>query len=129
METPEIISTSLQAGVWVTSIDFKRPIFLYTSPKPVLEVHAFSCPGSVLKGQSTHGVHSSGERGQTDCLTKGYKNTPVPRGLVGQSQIEPNLSPSYTDSSGYLSRVRLAGEHGEIRTGPQISLRLHRLPD
>ena len=28
---------------------------------------------------STHGVHSGGQRGQTDGFTEGYKNPPVPR--------------------------------------------------
>ena len=59
---------------------------------------------SVLAIQSTafwsvhrnHGVPGSGEGGHTDCLTKGYKNPPVPRRLVCQIQIPPNLSPAYT---------------------------------
>ena len=57
-------------------------------------------------------------------LTKGYKNPPVPGRLVGQSQIPPNLSPAYTDSSSYLSGVRLVSQHREIGTGPQTSLAL-----
>ena len=32
-------------------------------------------------------------RGQTDGFTEGYKNPPVPRRLVGESHIPPNLSP------------------------------------
>ena len=72
------------------------------STNSVQEVHAFSHPGSVLPVQSwsvhsTHGVHSGGQRGQTDGLTEGYKNPPVPRRLVGESHIPPNLSPAYTD--------------------------------
>ena len=60
-------------------------------------VHAFSHPGSVLPVQSptfwpvhsTYGVHSGGQRGQTDGFTERYKNPPVPRRLVGESHIPP----------------------------------------
>ena len=86
---------------------FKRFIFPHTDSKSVQEVHASLCPGSVLQlqsspiwsVQSTHGVHGNGEGGQTDCITKGYKGPPVPRQLVGQSQMPPNLSSAYTNSS------------------------------
>ena len=96
----------------------------------------FSYPGSVLPIQSTAiwcvysicGVHGGGERGQTDCLTKEYKNLPVPRQLVGQSQIPPNVSLAYTNSSTYLSGVRLFGQHEEVRTGLQASIPLRSLP-
>ena len=62
-------------------------ILPYTNSQSVQEVHAFSHPGSVLPVQgptlwpvhSTHGVHSGGQRGQTDGFTEGYKNSPVPR--------------------------------------------------
>ena len=62
--------------------------------------------GSVLSGQSTtfwpvhssHAVHRNSE-GQTDGLTQSNKNPPAPRQLVGQSQIPPNLSQAYINSS------------------------------
>ena len=100
-------------------------ILPHTNSQSVQEVHAFSHPGSVLPVQSptlwsvhsTHGVHSGGQRGQTDGFTEGYKSPPVPRRLVGESQIPPNLSPAYTDLGSSLSRTRLAGEQGEVRTG------------
>ena len=38
------------------------------------------------------------------------------------------MSPAYTDLSDSLSRARLAGEQGEIRTGPKTGFQLHRLP-
>ena len=50
-------------------------------------------------------------------FTEGYKNPPVPRRLVGETHIPPNLSPAYTDLGSSLSRVRLAGEQGEVRAG------------
>ena len=75
-----------------------------------------------------HGVHSGGQRGQTDGLTEGYKNPPVPRRLVGESHVPPNLSPAYTDLGSSLSRTRVAGERGEVRTGTKTGLQLRRLP-
>ena len=46
-------------------------------------------------------------RGQTDGFTEGYKNPPVPRRLVGESHVPPNLSPAYTDLGSSLSRTRV----------------------
>ena len=111
-------------------------IFPYTNSQPVQEVHAFSHPGPVLPVQSstlwsvhsTHGVHSGGQRGQTDGFAEGYKNPPVPRGLVGESHIPPNLSPAYRDLGSSLSRTRMAGEQGEVRTGAKTGFQLRRLP-
>ena len=62
-------------------------ILPYTNSQSVQEVHEFSHPGSVLPVQSptlwsfhsTHGVHSGGQRSQTDGFTEGYKNPPVAR--------------------------------------------------
>ena len=111
-------------------------ILPYTNSQSVREVHAFSHPGSALPVQSptiwpvhsTYGVHSGGQRGQTDGFTERYKNPPVPRRLVGESHIPPNLSPAYTDLGSSLSRTRLAGEQGEVRTGPKTGFQLRRLP-
>ena len=109
---------------------FQRRILPHTNSEPVQEVYAFSRPGSVLLIQSnaiwsvhsTHGVYSSGKRVQVSCTTKGYNDLPVARRLVGQSQIPPNLSPAYTNRSDYFSGPRLAGQPGEIRSGPQTSI-------
>ena len=61
----------------------QRRILTHTYSQSVQEVHAFSPPGLVLPVQSptlrpfhsTHGVHNGGQRGQTDGLTEGYKNS------------------------------------------------------
>ena len=103
---------------------FQRRILPHTDPEPVKEVHAFSYTGQILPIQSTtirplhssHGVHCSGQRGQVSCTVKG--DPPVPRQLVGQSQIPPNLSPAYSNLSSSLPGVRMAGEQGQVRTGP-----------
>ena len=107
-------------------------ILPHTNSQSVQEVHAFSHPASVLPVQSptlwsvhsTYGVHSGGQRGQTDCLTEGYKNPPVPRRLVGESHVPPNLSPAYTDLGSSLSRTSVAGERVEVRTGTKTGLQL-----
>ena len=111
-------------------------ILPHTNSQSVQEVHVFSHPGSVLPVQSptlqpvhsTHGVHSGGQRGHTDGFTEGYKNPPVPRRLVGESHIPPNLSPAYTDLGSRLSRTRLADKQGEVRTGSKTGFQLRRLP-
>ena len=97
---------------------FQGCILPYTNSQSVQEVFAFSHPGSVLPVQSstlwpvhsTNGVHSGSQRGQTDGFTEGYKDPPVPRRLVGESQVPPHLSPAYTDLDYSLSRARLAGQ-------------------
>ena len=98
---------------------FQRRILPHTHLLSVQEVHALSRPGSVQfksttlwSVHSTHGVHSGGQRGQTDGFTEGYKNPAIPRRLVGESHIPPNLPPAYTDFGSSLSRARLAGEQG-----------------
>ena len=111
-------------------------ILPYTNSQSVQEEHVFSHPGSVLPVQSptiwpiysTYGVHSGGQRGQTDGFTERYKNPPVPRRLVGKSHIPPNFSPAYTDLGSSQSRTRLAGEQGEVRTGSKTGFQLRRLP-
>ena len=50
---------------------------------------------------------------------------PVPRRLVGESQIPPSLSPTYSGTSKNLSKL---GWLVNIRAGSQTSLRLRRLP-
>ena len=37
--------------------------------------------------------------GETDGNAQGFKNPPVPRRLVGESQIPPGVSPTYTGTS------------------------------
>ena len=48
---------------------------------------------------STLGVHRDTKGGETDGHTQGFRNPPVPRRLVGESQIPPGLSPTYTGTS------------------------------
>ena len=48
---------------------------------------------------STFGVHRDTKGGEIDGHTQGFKKPPVPRRLVGESQIPPGLSPTYTGTS------------------------------
>ena len=48
---------------------------------------------------SAHGVHRDTKGGEIDGHTQGFKKPPVPRRLVGESQIPPGLSPTYTGTS------------------------------
>ena len=111
-------------------------LFPYTNTGTIQEISQISCPGSDLPVQSTafwsvhsaHGVHCLDKGGETDGHTQGYKNPPVPRRLVGQSQIPPNLSPSHPDPGQDVPGSRLAGESRKIRTGAPTSVQLRRLP-
>ena len=108
----------------------------YSNTGTIQEISQISCPGSDIPIQSsafrsvhsTLGVHCSSKGGETDGHTQGYKNPPVPRRLVGESQIPPNLSPTYPNASQDMPGSRLAGEFGKIRAGAQTSLQLCRLP-
>ena len=114
---------------------FQRRILPYTNKQPVQEVHAFSGPGQDLSIQDTtlwsfhspHGVYTGGERGQISGSEAGYKNPPVPRRLVGQSQIPPNLSTTHTNLGSSLSRIGLVSKQGKIRAGTHTALQLCRL--
>ena len=114
---------------------FQRRILPHTNSQSVQEVHALSIPGSVLPVQSPtlwpvhspHGVHSGGQRGQTQGTSEGYKDPPVPRRLAGESLYPRHLSPAYSNPSHTVSGTRVAGEQGKVRTGPPTGLQLRRL--
>ena len=109
---------------------FQRRLLPYTDTGTVQKIFEISCPGSDIPVQSsafqsvnsTLGVHCSSKGGETDGHTRGYKNPPVPRRLVGESHIPPGLSPAYSGSSENMPRTRLAGELRKIRTGAKAGL-------
>ena len=130
METPETIRTSPQQGEWVTSVDFKDAYFhipIQEQSRKYLFFFQISCPGSDLPIQSTaiwsvhssHGIHCVSKGGETDGHTQGYKNPPVPRRLVGKSQIPPNPSPTHPNSSQDVPESGLAGECGKSELEPK----------
>ena len=108
----------------------------HTNTGTIQEIPKISCPGpdSPIQGiafwpvHSAHGVHCVSKGGETDGHTQGYKNPPVPRRLVGESQIPTNLSPTHPNPSQNVPGPRLAGEFREIRAGTQTGLQLCRLP-
>ena len=108
----------------------------YTNTGTVQEISQISCPGSDLPIQSTalwsvhstHGVHCVSKGGEADGHSQGYKDPPIPRRLVGESQVPPNLSPAYANSGQNVSGSRLAGKYRKIGAGAQTSLQLCRLP-
>ena len=117
-------------------LGFQGHLLPYTNTGTVPEISKISYPGSDIPIQSstfrsvhsTHGVHCGGKGGETDGHKPRYKNPPVPRRRVGESQIPPGLSPVYSDPSGTLSKTRLAGEFRKVGIGTQTGLRLCRLP-
>ena len=102
-------------------------LFPYSNTGTVQEVFEISCPrsGIPVQGPAVRTVHSTlkvycGRKGsETDGHTQGYKNPPVPRRLVGESQIPRNLSPTHPNSNQNVPGPRLAGKFREIRAGTQ----------
>ena len=115
---------------------FQRCQLPHTNTGTIQDIPKISYPGPDLSVQGTalwsvhsaHGVHCTSEGGETDGHTPGYKNPPVPRRLVGESQVLSSLSPAHPKLSQNMPGPRLAGEFREIRTGAQTGLRLCRLP-
>ena len=108
----------------------------HTNTGSIQEISQISCPGPDIPVQgitlwpvhSAHGVHCISKRGEIDGHTHGYKNPPVPRRLVSESQIPRNLSPTYPNPRQNVPGPRLAGKFREIRAGTQTGFRLRRLP-
>ena len=111
-------------------------LFPYTNTGTVQEISEISCPRSDMPVQgtalrsvhSTLGVYCGGQRGETDGHTQGYKNPPLPRRLVGESQIPPSLSPAYPSPSTNVPRPWLGSKFREIRTDPKTSFQLCGVP-
>ena len=103
---------------------FQGRLLPYTYTGTIQEISEILHPRSDIpvQGPAIWFVHSTHEvcdskRGETDGHTQGYKNPPVPRQLVGGSQIPPNVSPAYAGSSENMSPIGLAGKFRKIRTG------------
>ena len=115
---------------WVVNLEKSELI-----PKEIFNFE-ISCPRSDIsvQGPSVRPIHSTlgvycGRKGsETDGHTQGYKDPPVPRRLVGESQIPPSLSPAYPSSSANVPRPWLGGQFREIRTDPKTNLQLCGLP-
>ena len=135
METPETIRTSLQAGEWVTSIDFKDAYFH-------IPIHSQS--------RKYMGFHFQGRSYQFKALPFGLSTAPMEFTVVAKevklmalqggirihqyldnwlvSLVPRNLSPTYTELGSSLPRSRLASEQGKVRAGFKTGFQLRRLP-
>ena len=137
METPETIRTSLQAGEWVTSIDFKDTYFnipIHSQSRKYMHFH--------LQGQSYQfkalpfGLSTAPM--EFTVVAKEVKLMALQRGirihqylvlvLVGESLVPQYLSPAYTDLGSSVSGPGLAGEQGKVRTSSKTGFQLRRLP-
>ena len=115
---------------------FEGRLLPYTNTGTVQEISEISCTGSDIPVQgsalwsvhSTLGVHCSGQGSEMDGHTMGYKDPPVPKQLVSESQIPPGLSPAHSGSCENMPKPWLAGEFGKVGTGAQADLRFCRLP-
>ena len=124
METPETIRTSLQAGEWVTSIDFKDAYFSQSRKYMRFHVQGRSYQFKALPfGLSTAPMEFT-------VVAKGVKLMALQRDIRIHQYLDvpPYLSPAYTDLGVSLLRTRLAGEQDEIRTDPKTGLQLRTLP-
>ena len=127
MQTPETIPPARGVG-YLNRLQGR--LFPHSNTGTIQKISEISHTGSDIPIQSTairfvhstHGVHCSSKGGKTDGHTEGYKDPPVPRRLVGKSQIPPGLSPAYAGSSKNVSTTGLAGELRKIRTGTQTGL-------
>ena len=101
METPETHQDLTPArGVGYLN-RFQGCLLQHNNTGTIQEISEISHPESDIPVQgtaivhSTHGVHCGSKGGETGGHTQGYKDPPIPRRLVGESQVPPNLSPAY----------------------------------
>ena len=103
----ETIRTSFQQGEWVTSVDFKDAYFHIPIQEQSRKYLRFHIQGQAYQfkalpfGLSTAPLEFTviPKEVKLMAIHKVFKNPPVPRQLVGESQIPPDLSPTYTGTS------------------------------
>ena len=86
---------------------FQGHLLPYTYTRTIQEMPEIYHPRSGIPVQgpafrfvhSTLGVHHDPKGGETDGHTQGFKKPPVPRRLVGESQIPPGSSPTCAGTS------------------------------
>ena len=88
-------------GEWVTSVDFKDAHFHIPIQEQSRKYLRFHIQGRAYQLKALpFGLSTAPLEGpETDGHAQGFKNPPVPRRLVGESQIPPGLSPTYTGTS------------------------------
>ena len=113
METPEMIRTSLQAGQSLTSIDFKDAYFhipIHSRSREYMCFHEFTVVAKEVKLMAL----------QKGIRIHQYLNDWLVRARSHHTFLQ------HTQTLVTLSRTRLAGEQGEIRTGPKTGFQLHK---
>ena len=102
-------------------------LFLHSNTGTVQEVLKISRSRSDLSVQSSslwpfyisHGVHYHSKGGKADGHSKGYKDPPIPRRLVGESHIPTVMSPTYTIFSENVPGSGLDGQHRKVGIEPK----------
>ena len=136
METPETIRTSLQAGEWVTSIDFKDAYFHIPIHNQSRKYMRFHLQGRSYQfkalpfGLSTAPMEFTvvAKEVKLMALQKGirthqYLDDWLVRASTHDTCLQHTQNPGHT-----LSGTRVAGEQGKVRTGTQTGFQLRRLP-
>ena len=111
-------------------------LFPHSNTGTVQEMPKISRPDADLSIQSSpfrlihssDGIHCHSQGGEIDGHSKGYKDPPVPRRLVGESHIPPGMSPTYPNLTGDVPGPRLVGEHRKVGVRPKANLQFRRLP-
>ena len=125
IETPETIRTSLQQGEWVTSIDFRDAYFHIPIQEQSRKYLRFHVKGRTYQFKALpFGLFTAPleftvvvKEVKLMAMRKSIKDPPIPRRLVGEGFIPPNLSPTHSGSSKNMPKARSAGERREIRAG------------
>ena len=112
---------------------FQGCLLSQTNTGTVQKISEISYPGSDIPVQgtafrivhSTHRVHCDSKGGETDGHTQQYKDPPYLDDRLVRTRSHQACLQAYSGTSRDLSEIRLAGECGEMRVGPQTSLRLH----
>ena len=113
----------------------QRRLLPHTNTGTIQKISEISRPRSDIPIQSpalwsvhsTFGVHGSSQGSKVNGHTQGYKDPPVPRWLVGESQV-PSLSPAYQGPAETMPGPGLDNQCRKLRAGTETSLRLCRLP-
>ena len=117
------------AGFQRRLLSYPHPSQIQKIPQVLFEHQGISVHSpSIRASHGSVGIYQGGKRGEIVGSDKGYKNPPVPRQLVAQSPVPGNLPMKYPDPLGPVPRIRLGGQHGEVRTGTPASVQFRRLP-